>query len=171
MKKIIALIGLMGVGKSTLGLKLANSLNYYFVDSDQEIEDREKKSINDIFAQNGEKYFREAERKLIEEITSRDENIIISLGGGAFINEASREILQQRALIIWINASVNVILQRIGNKANRPLLNQTDKRKTLEDLARKRFPIYSQSDLKFDTGEESHEVIIQKIKKYLKNEK
>ena len=171
MKKIIALIGLMGVGKSTLGLKLANSLNYYFVDSDQEIEDREKKSINDIFAQNGEKYFREAERKLIEEITSRDENIIISLGGGAFINEASREILQQRALIIWINASVNVILQRIGNKANRPLLNQTDKRKTLEDLARKRFPIYSQCDLKFDTGEESHEVIIQKIKKYLKNEK
>ena len=171
MKKIIALIGLMGVGKSTLGLKLANSLNYYFVDSDQEIEDREKKSINDIFAQNGEKYFREAERKLIEEITSRDENIIISLGGGAFINKASREILQQRALIIWINASVNVILQRIGNKANRPLLNQTDKRKTLEDLARKRFPIYSQSDLKFDTGEESHEVIIQKIKKYLKNEK
>ena len=171
MKKIIALIGLMGVGKSTLGLKLANSLNYYFIDSDQEIEDREKKSINDIFAQNGEKYFREAERKLIEEITSRDENIIISLGGGAFINEASREILQQRALIIWINASVNVILQRIGNKANRPLLNQTDKRKTLEDLARKRFPIYSQCDLKFDTGEESHEVIIQKIKKYLKNEK
>ena len=171
MKKIIALIGLMGVGKSTLGLKLANSLNYYFVDSDQEIEDREKKSINDIFAQNGEKYFREAERKLIEEITSRDENIIISLGGGAFINKASREILQHRALIIWINASVNVILQRIGNKANRPLLNQTDKRKTLEDLARKRFPIYSQSDLKFDTGEESHEVIIQKIKKYLKNEK
>jgi shikimate kinase len=171
MKKIIALIGLMGVGKSTLGLKLANSLNYYFIDSDQEIEDREKKSINDIFAQNGEKYFREAERKLIEEITSRDENIIISLGGGAFINEASREILQQRALIIWINASVNVILQRIGNKANRPLLNQTDKRKTLEDLARKRFPIYSQSDLKFNTGEESHEVIIQKIKKYLKNEK
>jgi len=171
MKKIIALIGLMGVGKSTLGLKLADSLNYYFIDSDQEIEDREKKSINDIFAQNGEKYFREAERKLIEEITYRDENIIISLGGGAFINEASREILQQKALIIWINASVNVILQRIGNKANRPLLNQADKRKTLEELARKRSPIYSQCDLKFDTGEESHEVIIQKIKKYLKNEK
>ncbi|NBV05982.1 MAG: shikimate kinase [Proteobacteria bacterium] len=171
MKKIIALVGLMGVGKSTLGTKLANTLGYYFIDSDQEIEDREKKTINEIFAKNGEKYFREIEKNLISEIITRDENIILSLGGGAYINDETRRILKEKSLVIWITAPVNTILQRVGNKNNRPLLNNSNKRKTLEELAKKRYPIYGESDLKFDTNEESHEAIISKIIKYLKNQK
>jgi shikimate kinase len=168
MKNIIAIIGLMGVGKTTLGLKLADKLGYYFIDSDQEIEDREQKSINEIFAKNGEKYFREVEKNIIKEIVLRDEKIVLSLGGGAFINEEVRKILKEKSNIIWLHATIDNILYRIGGKTNRPLLNkQTNKRKALEELARKRYPIYKEADFSFDTGEESQEVVIGKIIKQI----
>ncbi len=168
MKNIIAIIGLMGVGKTTLGLKLADKLGYYFIDSDQEIEDREQKSINEIFAKNGEKYFREVEKNIIKEIVLRDEKIVLSLGGGAFINEEVRKILKEKSNIIWLHSTIDNILYRIGGKTNRPLLNkQTNKRKALEELARKRYPIYKEADFSFDTGEESQEVVIGKIIKQI----
>jgi len=168
MKNVIAIIGLMGVGKTTLGLKLADKLGYYFIDSDQEIEDREQKSINEIFAKNGEKYFREVEKNIIKEIVLRDEKIVLSLGGGAFINEEVRKILKEKSNIIWLHATIDNILYRIGGKTNRPLLNkQTNKRKALEELARKRYPIYKEADFSFDTGEESQEVVIGKIIKQI----
>ncbi len=162
---IIAIIGLMGVGKTTLGLKLADKLGYYFIDSDQEIEDREKRSINDIFDKNGEKYFREIEKKVIQEVILRDEKIVLSLGGGAFINEEVRKILKEKAIVIWLHASIDNILHRIGYKNNRPLLNKVNKRKTLEDLVKKRYSIYAESDFNFDTGEENQESVINKIVK------
>ena len=95
-KKIITIVGLMGAGKTTIGSRLAQILKYYFIDSDQEIEDSEHRSIADIFAQNGEKYFREIEAKTIQEIINRDEEIVLSLGGGAFINQETRKILKQK---------------------------------------------------------------------------
>ena len=166
-KKIIAIIGLMGVGKTTLGLKLSEKLGYYFIDSDQEIEDRENKSITDIFEQNGEKYFREVEKNVIKEIVMRDEEVVLSLGGGAFMNDEIRKILKEKALVVWLDASIDTILHRIGNKTNRPLLNRIDKRKILEDLAKKRYSTYAEADLKFDTSDENHELIMQKIIKAL----
>jgi shikimate kinase len=162
---IIAIIGLMGVGKTTLGLKLADKLGYYFIDSDQEIEDREKRSINDIFDKNGEKYFREIEKKVIQEVILRDEKIVLSLGGGAFINEEVRKILKEKAIVIWLHASIDNILHRIGYKNNRPLLNKVNKRKALEDLVKKRYSIYAESNFNFDTGEENQESVINKIVK------
>ena len=173
-KKIIAIIGLMGVGKTTLGGKLANKLQCYFIDSDQEIEDHEKRTISEIFAQDGEKYFREIEKKVIKEVIARDEEIILSLGGGAFIDEEIRNILKEKAIIIWLHAKIDTILHRVSGKANRPLLNQKNKREVLEELAKKRYPIYKEAHLEFDTSEENHEVIIEKIIKninFLKNEK
>lgn len=166
-KKIIAIIGLMGVGKTTLGLKLSEKLGYYFVDSDQEIEDRESKTIKEIFAQNGEAYFRKVEKDVIKEIVLRDEDVVLSLGGGAFMNEETQKILKEKALVIWLDAPIDVILHRIGNKTNRPLLNNMDKRKVLEDLAVKRYSTYAKADLKFDTSSENHESIMQKIIKSL----
>ncbi len=167
MKKIIALIGLMGVGKSTLGAKLADNLGYYFIDTDQEIEDREKKLISEIFSEKGEPYFRQIEKNLIKEIVSRDENIVLSLGGGSYINDESRKIIRENCHVFWIYAPIDVIMHRVGNKNNRPLLNNSDKRKVLDNLALKRYPIYKECDLKFDTNAESHETIINKIKNYL----
>ena len=126
-KKIIAIVGLMGAGKTTVGTRLAQILKYYFIDSDQEIEDGEHRSIADIFAQNGEKYFREIEGKTIREIINRDEEMVLSLGGGAFVNPETRKILKQKTLIIWLHASIEETLKRVSSKANRPLLNQKNK--------------------------------------------
>jgi len=162
-KKIIAIIGLMGVGKTTIGSKLAEKLKCYFIDCDQEIEDREGKTINEIFSKKGEKYFREVEKNIIREIVSRDEEIILSLGGGAFMNEETRKILKEKAITIWLHATIDEILHRVGNKNNRPLLNQKNKRETLEELAKKRYPVYQEADFNFDTTNENHEILIDKI--------
>jgi len=172
-KKIIAFIGLMGVGKTTVGSKLAARLGYYFIDSDQEIEDREKKTIAEIFAENGEKYFREVEKKTIQEIVLRDESIVLSLGGGAFIDDDVRKILKEKAVTIWLNADIDDILFRVAGKKNRPLLNQNNRRETLQNLFAKRKPIYSEADLQFNTSNESHESLIRKLLKIVsvKNEK
>lgn len=171
-KKIIALTGLMGSGKTTIGSKLAQKLSYYFTDSDQEIEDQESSSISDIFLTKGEKYFREIEKKTIKEIIERDEEVVLSLGGGSFMDPQTRELLLEKATTIWLYAPVDTILLRIGNKQSRPLLNSTnkinDKRHILEDLALKRHPIYEKADYKFDTTNENHEVLIKNIMKTLK---
>jgi len=162
-KKIITIVGLMGVGKTTIGSKLAEKLGYYFIDLDQEIEDREHKTIPEIFAENGEKYFRDLEVKIIQEITARDEEIVLSLGGGAFMNEGIREIIKKKAVTIWLYASIDEILHRIGGKNNRPLLNGKNKREILEELAKKRYNIYALADFKFDTSHDNHDVLINKI--------
>lgn len=162
-KKIIAIIGLMGVGKTTIGAKLAEKLQLYFVDCDQEIEDCERKMIKDIFAQKGEKYFREVECQTIKNIVLRDEAVVLSLGGGAFENKETQDLLREKAIIIWLHAKVDTILHRIGNKNTRPLLNQENKRDILEKLVKERYPAYSTADLEFDTAEDSHDIIINKI--------
>jgi shikimate kinase len=162
-KKIIAIIGLMGVGKTTIGLKIANRIGCYFIDSDQEIEDQEKKTISEIFNQNGEEYFRQIEEKIIKEILLREEKIVLSLGGGAFINSNTRKILKEKSITIWLDASIEDILFRIGNKENRPLLNGVNKRLVLEELLKKRHSIYSEANLKFNTSIENQEQIIEKI--------
>ena len=161
--KIIAIVGLMGVGKTTVGAKLAEKLQYYFIDCDQEIEDREHKTIAEIFAQNGEKYFRQVEEKTIEEIVMREEEIVLSLGGGAFMSEKTQEILKEKAVTIWLEASIDEILHRIGKKNNRPLLNHKNKREVLDDLAQKRYPTYAKADLKFSTNNINSESLVKKI--------
>lgn len=164
-KKIIALVGLMGVGKTTLGMKLAKKMGYYFIDCDQEIEDREGKTISEIFAENGEPYFRQLEKNMIKEITARDEEIILSLGGGAFMDEDSRKILKEKTITIWLYATIDAILQRVGAKGNRPLLQTKNRREVLKELSKKRYPIYAKADCKFDTSNENHENLLPQIVK------
>ncbi len=173
-KKIIAIIGLMGVGKTTIGGKLAEKTKRYFLDCDSEIEDFENKNIKEIFAEHGEKYFREVEKKIIRDIVLRDEEIVLSLGGGAFMDADTRQLLKEKAIIIWLHATIETVLHRVGNKNTRPLLNQKNKRAILEDLAAKRYPNYAEADLKFDTTDINHDTLIVKIIreiKLLKNEK
>lgn len=153
----------MGVGKTTLGTRLAKKLGYYFLDSDHEIEDRERKSIREIFAQNSEKYFREVEENIIEEIAMRDEKIVLSIGGGAFMSEKTRKILSEKAITIWLHAPIEELVRRVSNKNNRPLLNGKNRRLVLEELAKKRYPIYAEADLKFETFNCSHENLTNQI--------
>lgn len=166
--KIIAIVGLMGVGKTTIGAKIATKLKRYFIDCDQEIEDCERKSIADIFSQNGEEYFRAVEKKTIKEIISRDEEVVLSLGGGAFIDSDTRALLKEKAITIWLYAEIDDILHRIGHKNTRPLLNQKDKRTILQELAVQRYPIYAEADFKFSTSDENQDTLINKIIKEIK---
>jgi shikimate kinase len=162
-KKIIAITGLMGAGKTTLGYKLANKIGVYFVDSDQEIEDLEKKSTSEIFSTKGEKYFRDLEKNLIKEIVNRDEELVLSLGGGAFIEEETRQILKEKAITIWLNTDIEIILKRVGTKKTRPILNNGNKRVILGDLAKKRNPFYSQSDIHINSNQNNRDIILEMI--------
>jgi shikimate kinase len=162
-KKIIAITGLMGAGKTTLGSRLANKIGIYFVDTDQEIEDLEKKSTGEIFLTSGEKYFRDLEKKIIKEIVNRDEELVLSLGGGAFIDEETRQILKQKAITIWLNTDIEIILKRIGAKKTRPILNNGNKRVILGDLAKNRNPLYSQSDIHISSNQNNRDAILEII--------
>ena len=164
-KKIIVITGLMGVGKTTIGNKLASKLGFYFIDSDQEIEDRQQQSIVNIFKNKGEKYFRQIEKEIVTEIINRDEKIILSLGGGAFMDNEIRSLIKERAISIWLYADIEVLLCRIANKTTRPLLNNIDKRSALLELIAKRYPIYKQADIHIETGTENNSAIF--VKKLL----
>ena len=172
-KTIIALFGLMGAGKTTIGLHLSQSLGYYFIDTDQEIEDRYKMSIVDIFKKYSESYFRQIESNIIAEILARNENIVLSLGGGAFIFEKNRLLLQEKCSTVWLHASLDETIKRIGNKNNRPLLQNMNKRKTLENLIATRYPIYKKANIVIDTTSsgigEVVQLIIKKISDYATN--
>ncbi len=161
--KIIAIIGLMGVGKSTVGAKLAEQIGYYFVDSDSEIEDFAKSSISQIFKEKGEKHFRLIEKSIIKDIVDRDEKIVLSLGGGAFDDEQTRRLLLDKAFVIHLKAPIDVILHRIGGKTNRPLLNKGNKREILQNLIDKRYPNYALADIEIDTSQFTHEEIIDMV--------
>lgn len=162
-KNIIVLTGMMGAGKTTIGNKLADKLGFYFIDSDQEIEDREGDSISEIFKKKGEKYFRDIEKDVVTKILSRDEQIVLSLGGGAFMNEEIRNLIKSRAISVWLYADIDTLLHRISAKSNRPLLNNVDKRATVSDLIIKRYPTYKTSDIHIDTSRENYELLIRNI--------
>jgi len=171
--RIIAIIGMMGVGKTTLGIKIAEKLQYYFIDLDQEIEDQQHCSINEIFATKGEKFFRETESKIISEIIDRDEDIVLSLGGGAYIDQKNRQILQKKSIVIWLHADLDEVVFRTSNKNNRPLLNgkdgQKNKRQIIQDLMIEREPFYRQCDLDFDTTNHNQEMLVNKIVQQINN--
>ncbi len=164
-KKIIVLTGMMGVGKTTIGSKLANKLGFYFIDSDQEIEDFAGQSIANIFADKGEKYFRQIEKEIVAKILNRDEQIVLSLGGGAFMDAEIRNLIKDRAFSIWLYADIETLLHRISTKNTRPLLHNVDKRSALSDLIIKRYPTYKQADIQIDTSKENYDSVIKNITK------
>jgi shikimate kinase len=152
-KNIICLVGMMGVGKTTIGSKIAKMLDYYFIDSDQEIEDAEKTSISQIFSEKGEAYFREVEAKIIAKIISRNEKMVLSIGGGAFINDNLRQLIKDNCITIWIQASVKHILLRTKSKNGRPLLNlQNNRKKIITQLIAQRTPFYQEAQFSFDSS-------------------
>lgn len=131
----------MGSGKTTVGRVLAKKLNKRFIDSDHEIEARTGVSIPVIFELEGEQSFRQREADVIRELTDLDD-IVLATGGGAILNPASREYLKSRGTVIYLQASINQILQRTSHDRNRPLLQTADPRKRIEELARQREPYY-----------------------------
>lgn len=139
----IFLVGPMGAGKSTVGRKLAQTLHWEFVDSDQEIEDRTGASIPLIFELEGEAGFRAREKAVIAELTAR-RNIVLATGGGAVLDPDNRRCLSGRGIVIYLSATVDEQLERVSQDDHRPLLHTADPRGRLAELLAAREPLYRQ---------------------------
>lgn len=157
----IVLVGLMGVGKSSIGRKLASLLHVPFVDADDEIERAAQMSISEIFAQFGEPYFRDGERRVIARlIDGPGTRCVIATGGGAFVNDETRALILDKAIAVWLDSEIDVLVDRVGRKDTRPLLKDGDPREILTRLKAEREPAYAQAPIRVmsSTGPQSRTV-------------
>jgi len=153
--RTIALVGLMGVGKSTVGRRLARRLDRPFFDADAEIEAAAAMSVSDIFATLGEPEFRAGETRVIRRLLDGAPKVLAT-GGGAMINPDTRAVLKAHALTVWLKADLEVVVQRVARRDTRPLLRGRDPKATLSALAQARYPIYAEADLTVEVGAGTH---------------
>ena len=147
LKKTIVLVGMMGAGKTAVGRALAARLNVPFLDSDHEIEAAANMSIPEIFARDGEPFFREKEHQVITRLL-KEECGVLSTGGGAFLAERNRTVMSESGVSVCLPADLEVLWKRVKGRDTRPLLRSPDPYKSLSDLYHARVPIYAQADLK-----------------------
>ncbi len=171
--RTIALVGLMGVGKSTVGRRLATRLGLPFADGDQVIEEAAGMTINEIFATRGEGEFRAGEARVMRRLLEGPP-IVLATGGGAVLNAETRALMKQHAVSIWMKADLKIIADRVGRRDTRPLLRNRDPLTTLRELAKVRYPIYGEADLTVDVGSGSHahavEVILKELSRFGRQE-
>ena len=152
LERTIALVGMMGVGKSTVGRKLAEALAAHFVDSDEEIEKAAGLTIKEIFDLHGEPEFRRGERRVIERLLNGPP-IVLATGGGAYMDAATRALLKEKATTVWLRADLDLIWKRVNRRDTRPLLKRENPRQVLADLLAARAPLYAEADLTVESGE------------------
>jgi len=159
---------MMGVGKSTVGRKLAKKLKLKFVDIDQIIESKEKTTINAIFKNKGEGYFRKIEKKItLEEL--KKINLVVALGGGAFINKTIRKEIKDSSVSFWLDASLKSLLPRLKNLTKRPLLNEDNLEKKMNKIYSERKKIYNESTFKIKCDSMKMDEIVNTIIKLYEN--
>jgi shikimate kinase len=168
MLKNIILTGFMGAGKTSVGTRLANDLAYTFVDTDALIEADQQTTIAEIFSTFGEPYFRDVESRIIRQVL-KDENQIISTGGGAVIRDENRAAFKKAGIVICLFARPEAILDRIRHETHRPLLQTPDPLAKVRELLDSREKFYRQADLVIDTSEKSVDDVISEIKERLKH--
>ena len=168
MKKNLVLTGMMGVGKSSVGEDLSRKLNTGFKDIDKIIETKHSLSISDIFEEKGEKFFREIEEKETL-IHLKDENIVIALGGGAFMNEKIRENIKKFSVSFWLDLNNKQVFQRISANKKRPLLSNKSTEKDVEKIYEERKDIYSLADYKINCNLKNKNEIVKEILKIYEN--
>jgi len=158
----IVLVGMMGAGKTSVGRRLAHHLGRQFLDSDHEIEAAAGMSIEDYFTNHGEEQFRLGEAKVVQRLLD-EKNIVLATGGGAFINEATRQTIEQKAVSVWINAEFELLFSRVSRKSTRPLLKTSNPRQTLKDLIDQRYPTYKLASVHVTTREVPHDTVANEI--------
>ncbi|HTC05161.1 MAG TPA: shikimate kinase [Xanthobacteraceae bacterium] len=159
----IVLVGMMGVGKSSIGRRLAARLGVPFVDADSEIEKAACMSIADIFARNGEAYFRNGEARVIGRLLDGGPQVLAT-GGGAVMNADTRAAIKAKGVSIWLSAELEVLMRRINKrKDDRPMLQTADPAATLRELLVVREPVYAQADLTVQSREVPHDAIVAEI--------
>ncbi|HUU65938.1 MAG TPA: shikimate kinase [Methyloceanibacter sp.] len=155
----IVLIGLMGAGKTAVGRRLANRLDLPFVDADTEIEQAAGQSIKEIFAEHGEDYFREGERKVIARLLEGGPQVLAT-GGGAYMNPQTRDAIKAHGLSVWLKADLRVLMKRVQRRDHRPLLVNADPEAVMKKLMAERNPVYAEADITVESREVPHDVIV-----------
>ena len=160
--KTIALVGLSGVGKSSVGRRLALALGMPFRDADSEVEAAAGRPIPEIFAQYGEAAFRDGERRVIARLLTEPPHVLAT-GGGAFVQPETRRLIKEKAISVWLKADLELLARRVGRKDNRPLFAGKDPIEVLSEQARVRYPAYAEADVTVETGDTPHQAAVDAI--------
>jgi shikimate kinase len=164
--KTVALVGMMGAGKTAIGTRLAKRLDVPFADADHEIEQAAQMSVKDIFEKYGEPHFRDGERRVIARLLGEAPHVLAT-GGGAYMDETTRAALRASAFTIWLKVPVDILLGRVRKRQaqdqSRPLLNNDDPRGTLERLLTVREPVYAQADMVLESVDMPHGELVDRI--------
>ena len=156
LKRSIVLIGLMGVGKTSVGKRLAHFLHVPFVDADHEIELAAGMTISEIFERFGEAHFRDGERRVIARLIDGEQKVIAT-GGGAFMNEETRALILARTTAVWIDADIGTLADRVSRRDNRPLLKGKNAFDVLSKLAVVRNPVYALAPIHITSQSSPHD--------------
>ena len=170
LKKTVAMIGMMGAGKTAIGTALSRRLGVPFLDSDIEIERAANLSIAEIFERDGEAFFRERETEVIGRLLDGPAGVL-STGGGAFLRAENRKLISTRGVSLWLRADLDLLWNRVRHKTTRPLLRTDDPRATLAALKAERDPIYALADLSVDADaafsiDEMTERVVQELARH-----
>jgi shikimate kinase len=162
-RRSVVLVGMMGVGKSSIGRRLAARLGIPFVDADAEIEKAAGMNISDIFARHGEADFRSGEARVIARLLDAGPQVLAT-GGGAFMNEGTRANIKSKGVSIWLSAEFDVLMRRIAKRKNeRPMLQTDNPAETLRGLIALREPTYALADITVHSREVPHDAIVNEI--------
>jgi len=164
----VVLVGLMGVGKSTVGRRLAKRLGLPFVDSDSEIEETVGLPWGELFERYGEEDYRDGERRLVARLVDGQVRVIAT-GGGVFVDPRTRQLLQERAITVWLDAPIDVLAERTARRDTRPLLKNGDPKGTLERLARSERQAYSEAHIHVKSGNGAHRDVVESIVRALED--
>lgn len=161
-KRSIVLVGLMGAGKTAIGRKVAAALALRFVDSDHEIENVSRMTVPELFERYGETEFRALERRVIGRLV-KDGPQVVATGGGAFMNDQTRRLIGRHGLSVWLKADLDILMDRVAKRQNRPLLKTADPRATMARLMDERYPVYALADVTVKTRDEKREIIADEV--------
>jgi shikimate kinase len=162
LNRTVALVGMMGAGKSSIGRRLADRLGLPFKDADTEIELAAGCSITEIFERYGEPAFRDGERRVIARLLAEPPQVLAT-GGGAFVDDVTRAQIKSDTISVWIKAPVEILLSRVKRRETRPLLKDGDPRETLERLMAEREASYSEADIAIESGDGPHTLAVDRI--------
>jgi shikimate kinase len=158
----IVFVGLMGAGKTAIGRRVAGELDIPFLDSDHEIEAASRMTVPELFELYGEAEFRSLEQRVIARILEGGPQVL-STGGGAYMNPLTRAAIAAHGISVWLKAEIDVLMERVAKKQNRPLLKTADPRGTMERLMSERYPVYATADVTVATRDERKEVIAAEV--------
>ncbi|MCO5064808.1 MAG: shikimate kinase [Rhizobiaceae bacterium] len=158
----IVFVGLMGAGKTAIGRKVALGIGLPFADSDHEIEQASRMTVPELFERYGEPEFRALEQRVIQRLLE-DGPRVLSTGGGAFMNAQTRDVIRARAISVWLKADIDLLMDRVSKKQNRPLLKDPNPRGVMERLMAERYPVYQTADITVVTRDAGKDVIAAEV--------